>query len=52
MKTSDDVTFVESVVFKKKNVGKTYWYIEIQHPDGRSAGWGNENDRKRFRIED
>jgi len=52
MRTRDDVTFTERVTFRKKNVGKTYWYIEVVGADGTKAGWGSSGDKKQFKIED
>jgi len=52
MRSKDDVTFVQSVVYRKKNLGKTYWYIEVVRPDGTRAGWGSAGEKKKFVVDD
>lgn len=50
MRTRNDVTFVEKVTFKKKNLGKTYWYVTVTGADGKTAHWGSASQRKKFEI--
>jgi serine/threonine protein kinase len=50
MSSQDQVTFVESVVFRSRNLGKTYWYIEAVRSNGVRANWGTRKKKKRFEI--